>query len=104
MFLQKINQLKNSLTPKERVFVFFAMLAGFLIGADYAIIRPVSHSIFIHFHGAQAFPYAWLYALPFNLGVVALYNFLLPKVGCFRFFWITAVIVMLGNAIAGLFI
>ncbi len=91
-------------SEKERVFLFLAMLTGLLIGADYAVIRPVSHSFFIHFYGSQAFPYVWLCALPLNWVAVSLYNYFLPRLGCFRLFCVIAALISSGNFLSGLFI
>lgn len=98
--MQKVKQLwleVLSLSRKEKLFLLFAMLCSFLISADYAIIRPVSNSLFIHQYGSGFFPHVWLVSLPFNLAVVALYNFLLPKVGCLKLFIGTTVAVIAGN-------
>ena len=57
----------QALSRKEKLFLLFSMFCSFLISADYAIIRPVSNSLFIHTYGADFFPYVWLVSLPFNL-------------------------------------
>ncbi len=98
--MQKIKQLwqeVGALSRQEKLFLIFAMLCSFLISADYAIIRPVSNSLFIHFYGSGAFPYVWLVSLPFSLAVVALYNYLLPKIGCFKIFIISTLAIIAGN-------
>jgi ATP:ADP antiporter, AAA family len=98
--MQKLKAVWKSiqdLSKKEKIFLLFAMFCGFLISADYAIIRPVSNSLFIHEYGSNFFPYVWLVSLPFNLAVVALYNYLLPKLGCFRVFIFSMVTVVAGN-------
>ncbi len=98
--MQKIKQLwqeVQSLSRQEKLFLLFSMLCSFLISADYAIIRPVSNSLFIHSYGSSFFPYVWLVGLPFNLAVVALYNYLLPRIGCFKIFIITTCAVIASN-------
>ena len=62
-------------------FVFFAMMVGFCISGEYSITRPASHSIFLSVFSAQGLPLVWLLTIPFNLALVALYNWLLPKFG-----------------------
>jgi ATP:ADP antiporter, AAA family len=99
-----ILRLLQRFSRKEKNFLLLATLCGFFISADYAIIRPASHSIFIHSFGASAFPIAWLFSIPFNLGLVSLYNHLLPKVGSLRLFWITSAAIIVMNAITGAFI
>lgn len=84
--------------------MLFAMLSGFFICAEYAIIRPVSNSLFIHAYTSQFFPYAWLAIIPLNLLIVSLYNHFLPKWGCIKMFFITISLVMAGNLFFALFI
>lgn len=78
MFLKRVSS--------HQFFVFFAMLCGFFICMEYAIIRPVSNSIFISYLSSSFLPYAWLLNVPFNLFIVALYNRYLPRIGCLRMF------------------
>jgi AAA family ATP:ADP antiporter len=60
-----------------------------LISAEYAIIRPVSNSLFLTAYGSSALPFAWIAVVPLNLLIVALYNQYLPRVGCFKMFvWV----------------
>ncbi|MBX9924552.1 MAG: hypothetical protein K2Y01_10620 [Rhabdochlamydiaceae bacterium] len=94
----------QALSRKEKLFLLFSMFCSFLISADYAIIRPVSNSLFIHTYGADFFPYVWLVSLPFNLAVVSLYNYLLPKIGCFKIFIISTAAVIIGNVFCGMYI
>lgn len=61
--------------------VLFAMLCGFFICMEYAIIRPVSNSIFVSYLSSSWLPYAWLLGVPFNLLIVGLYNRYLPRIG-----------------------
>jgi AAA family ATP:ADP antiporter len=105
--MQKIKEVWRSISElegKEKFFLFFAMLCGFLISADYAIIRPVSNSLVIHQYGSKIFPYVWLVSLPFNLAVVSLYNYLLPKIGCFKLFIATSVAIIGGNLYSAAYI
>lgn len=80
------------------------MLCSFLICADYAIIRPVSNSLFITQYAARIFPYAWLGIVPLNLCLVCLYNKYLPRWGCWRVFLTFALLVLLLNTLAALFV
>lgn len=100
MIIDRIRTEIASFSSKEKLFLFAAMLCSFFISADYAIIRPVSNSLFIQSYGAKAFPYAWLLSIPFNLAVVALYNKYLTKLGCFKIFVVIAGVVTLGNCMA----
>lgn len=68
-------------SKKERGFILFAMLSGFFICAEYAVIRPVSNSLFIHAFSTSYFPYAWIVSIPLNIALVSLYNKLVPKWG-----------------------
>lgn len=81
-----MNPIKEiaQLAKKEKIFVFFAMLTCFCIGLEYAITRPASQSIFLSLFSSAAIPYAWLWTVPLNLGVVTLYNRLLPRLGPLR--------------------
>ncbi len=76
----------RAFSSSQRLFILCAMLCGFLISAEYAIIRPVSNSVFLSTYGASFFPYAWMAAVPLNFAVVALYNKYLPHLGCFKMF------------------
>ncbi len=105
--MQKIKQLWQGVqdfSRGEKLFLLFAMFCSFLISADYAIIRPVSNSLFIHEYGSSLFPYVWLVSLPFNLAVVTLYNYLLPKIGCFKMFIVTTLAVIIGNVFCSVYI
>lgn len=86
------------------LFIVFAMACGFLISADYSIVRPVSNSLFIHFYGSEYFPYAWLAGLPLSFLAVSLYNRYLARIGCFRMFLTIASCVALGNFLCALFV
>lgn len=90
-------------TTSERVFILCAMLCGFCISMEYAVIRPVSNAVFITSYGSEAFPWAWLAVVPLNFLVVALYNHFLPRLGCLKFFLISTAAVMGGNLFCALF-
>ncbi len=80
------------------------MFCGFFISADYAIVRPASHSIFIHYHGVELFPYVWLLSVPMSLAFVSLYNYFLSRLGCLKMFFVTAGTIILGNVLVFVFI
>ncbi|HSX03409.1 MAG TPA: hypothetical protein VLG76_01625, partial [Rhabdochlamydiaceae bacterium] len=104
---KRFNHLREilfSLSRREKLFCLFAMLSGFFICAEYAIIRPVSNSLFIHAYSSQFFPYAWLAVIPLNFLIVSLYNHFLPKWGCAKTFFVTLSLVMGGNLFFALFI
>ena len=84
-------------------FALCAMLCGFLICCHYAIIRPVSNSLFIHFFSAQLLPYAWLATVPLNFLMVSIYNRLIPKWGSKKLFFGLILLVTLTNFLFGLF-
>lgn len=86
-----------SFSLSERKFIFFAMLSGFLICCEYAIIRPISNSLFIHAFSAHIFPYVWLAAIPLNFLAVALYNLFLPKWGSKKLFSTLVISIILSN-------
>lgn len=108
MLRNQLSQLKNefssSFTTQERLFVLFAMLCGFLISSEYAVIRPVSNAIFLTAYGSAAFPYAWLATVPLNLLVVSLYNKYLPRLGCFKMFTTIAAVVIATNLFCSAFL
>jgi AAA family ATP:ADP antiporter len=85
-------------------FIMWAMICGFCISADYAIIRPVSNAVFLTAYGSQAFPYAWLAIVPLNFLVVALYNRYLPRWGCRNMFFAISACIVLGNLFSALFL
>jgi AAA family ATP:ADP antiporter len=92
-FYQEIIQYSLS----QKIFILCAMLCGFCINAEYAIIRPVSNSLFIQAYGSHWFPYAWLAAVPLNFLFVSLYNHFLPKMGALKMGFIALFSVMGGN-------
>lgn len=84
IFQKKLSLLKGELagfSREQRFFILFAMLCGFFVCVEYAVIRPVSNALFITAFGAKAFPYAWLAIVPVNFWLVSVYNRLLPKWG-----------------------
>jgi AAA family ATP:ADP antiporter len=98
----KIKSELYNLSRKQIFFALSAMICGFLICAEYAIIRPASNSLFIFSYSASAFPYAWLIGVPINLLVVYLYNRFLPRLGCMRMFVILAALIGGGNFLCAL--
>lgn len=87
--------LKKSLasqTPKERKFIFFAILFVLGITSEYAVTRPVSTAIFTANFGAEFIPYAWLATVPLNFLVIYLYSRFLPKLGCLKMFVLIAML------------
>jgi AAA family ATP:ADP antiporter len=104
MIAARIKSLFSSFSQREKIFILAAMICGVLISFDYAIIRPVSNSLFIEHYGSRFFPYAWLCSIPLNLLIVSLYNRFLPRLGCFKIFIITASTIALINALSAFFI
>lgn len=103
---QQINNLKQDFLghpARERAFIIFALLCSFLICCHYAVIRPISTSLFIHFFSAKLIPYAWLATIPFNFLLVFLYNRLIPKWGSQKLFFWLILIVSSTNLLFGLF-
>jgi len=79
----------------EKLFIFFSMIAGFCIAAEYAATRPSSSAIFLSVYGSHAIPYVWLISVPINLGAVYLYNRFLPRIGPVRMLGAIAAIIVL---------
>ncbi len=92
-----------SYTVREKRFFLLAFGVSFLIMADYAIVKPVSTSIFLAHYSAQVIPYAWLLGLPLNFAVVSLYNRLLARYSCFQLFCFISSFVAAIHILAGLF-
>jgi len=100
-----LQALKNELTrfsSGERLFILYAMLCGFFISVEYAVIRPASNAIFMTAYGSESFPWAWLTIVPLNFLVVILYNHFLPKLGCLKMALASMGIVAGGNLFFGL--
>ncbi len=108
MKVQKIfTQVKEEFqtySKGQRLFLFFAMLCGFFITAEYAITKPTSNSIFLAHYSVKLYPYAWLLTVPLNLVVVTLYNRFLSKLGCFKMFLCTIFLTMGINVLSGAFV
>ncbi|MCB1085322.1 MAG: hypothetical protein KDK60_04400, partial [Chlamydiia bacterium] len=103
-FILQMREELSTYTKGRRLFLVFAMLCGFFITAEYAITKPTSNSIFLAHYSVKLLPYAWLLTVPLNLLIVTLYNRLLPKLGCFRLFTLTALVTMGINAFCGSFV
>ncbi len=99
--LKRIEEVR-SLKTKERWFVFFAMLCGFCISAEYGITRPASHAIFLTTFSSLGIPWLWMATVPLNFIAIYLYNRFLPKLGSFRMWIAVSLVVVLVNSIAGL--
>lgn len=108
MKVQKIiTQVKKEFQTYSRgqkLFLFFAMLCGFFITAEYAITKPTSNSIFLAHYSVKLYPYAWLLTVPLNLVIVTLYNRFLSKLGCFKMFLCTIFLTMGINVLSGAFV
>lgn len=74
------------MTRAEKLFIAFAMIAGFLIAAEFGVTRPASQSIFLSLFSTTSFPWVWLVTVPLNFVAIYLYNFFLPKIGPLRMF------------------
>ena len=99
--LHRLRQELASFTASERLFVFFAMLTGFSISAEYGITRPASNSLFLTLFSSKAFPWVWLATVPLNLLVVTLYNYLLPRSGPWKTICCIACSVICINSLTG---
>ncbi len=105
MFIDKLSAIKQeifSFTRSERIFILCAMICGFCISAEYAIIRPVSNAVFMTAYGSGFFPWVWMALVPLNFLAVELYNRFLPRLGCRNMFLIIASLVIGVNAIGPL--
>ena len=94
--MQSLSLIRNQ-SSRDRLFTLCAMICCFLLCAEYAVVRPVANSLFIHTFGSACFPYAWLATVPLSMLVVSLYNSLLPKWGCNQFFRVSAIAIIVGN-------
>lgn len=92
------------MTLRQKLFLVMAMLCGFFISCEYAVVRPVSNSVFITAYTSAFLPYAWLATVPLNLILVALYNKYLPRLGCWRCFVVLTSLIGLSNIFAALFL
>ncbi|MGR3973998.1 MAG: Npt1/Npt2 family nucleotide transporter [Candidatus Rhabdochlamydia sp.] len=93
--------LSYSLTQK--LFILCAMVCGFCIMADYGIVRPISHSVFLSTYGSDIFPYVWIAVVPFNFLIIELYNRFLPKLGIYRMFYTILGSILVVNGFAAFF-
>jgi ATP/ADP translocase len=89
-----VSEIK-SFSRVEKLFIFFSMLAGFSIAAEYAATRPSSSAIFLSVFSSHAIPWVWLVSVPINFFVIYLYNRFLPKWGPLRMVGVVAAIVSL---------
>ncbi len=97
MILDKLIAIRKkffNLTRSERIFIVCAMICGFCISAEYAIIRPVSNAVFMTSYGSHYFPWVWLSIVPLNFLAVDLYNRFLPRLGCQKIFLISVSLIM----------
>lgn len=85
------------MTRTEKLFVFFAILAGMAIAGEYGIIRPASSSLFITAFSSKALPWVWFATVPLNLLVISLYNRFLPRIGPIKMMGILALSVVSVN-------
>lgn len=102
MILDKLIAIRNeifNLTRSERIFILCAMICGFCISAEYAIIRPVSNAVFMTSYGSHYFPCVWLAIVPLNFLAVELYNRFLPRLGCKKIFLISVSLIMVINLV-----
>ncbi|MGE5196757.1 MAG: hypothetical protein ACM3JI_05450, partial [Anaerolineae bacterium] len=97
MRMNAVKEFIGQFSATQWRFFICAMICSFFICADYALIRPVSNSVFITFFSAKAFPYAWLATVPLNLFAVAVYNRYLPRWGCAKMFIVTVSLLTAAN-------
>lgn len=90
-----------TMTRSEKLFIFFSMLAVFLVTAEYGITRPASQAMFITFFSAKVIPWVWLGTIPLNLMVISLYNRFLSRVGPFKILCAIATITIIINGLSG---
>src|SRR3989344_4696663 len=100
--LLRIRQELASFTASERLFVFFAMLTGFSISAEYGITRPASNSLFLTLFSSQAFPWIWLPTGPLHPPLLTPPNYLLPRIGPWKTLCAVACTVICINSATGL--
>src|SRR4051812_28421181 len=86
----------------SRLFILFVMLTNFLISAEYSITRPASNSLFLAMFSSKALPWVWLFTLPLNFGLVALYNRYLNRFGPLRMWAAVSCGIVLVNGVTGL--
>ncbi|MCX6989208.1 MAG: hypothetical protein NTZ52_06925 [Chlamydiae bacterium] len=103
-FIKKLQDRLSLFSFQEKIFLLAAMCCSYLISFDYAVVRPVSNSLFLQAYGAKALPYAWILSIPVNFLVVTFYNKFIHKVGCLKIFLVVAGIIAVGNMIASVWI
>lgn len=94
----------RSYSIHEKLFLVFVMACSFCITAEFSVTRPVSNSVFIKHFSASFIPYAWLASMPINFVIVALYNHLLPKLGCFKTAFMTIIVTATVNIVGVFFL
>ena len=92
--------MKEPLTGREKWFVFFAMMIGFLIAGEYGITRPASHALFLTVFSSNAIPWLWLATVPVNFAAIYLYNRFLPVFGPLKMWMAVASSVLVVNLLA----
>ncbi|MDE3045622.1 MAG: hypothetical protein KGJ02_03145 [Verrucomicrobiota bacterium] len=98
---RKFFQELISFQKSERLFIFFAMVVGFSIAAEYGITRPASNSLFLTLFSSHAFPWVWLATVPLNLLIITLYNRFLPRLGPWKMLATIAIAVTVVNCATG---
>ena len=102
--ISRIRQELASFGAAEKCFIFFAMLTGFCIAAEYGITRPASNSLFLSCFTAQLLPHVWLATVPLNLLIVTLYNRYLPQIGPWKMLCAVSSAAIGINLATGLFV
>lgn len=101
--LGNIRQDFLSHPKREQSFILYALIVSFLICVHYAVIRPVSNSLFLQCFSVKWMPYAWLATVPFSLMLVSFYNHFIPKWGSRKLFFVVILAVSSTNLLFGLF-
>ena len=102
--IQKFRQEISSFQITEKLFLYFVMLTGFLISAEYGITRPASNALVLSQFSASALPWIWLFTVPFNLLIITLYNRYLPRLGPLTLLGSTAFITIVINCLTNIFL
>ncbi len=89
-------------SKRRAYFLFFALVVGFFISAEYGATRPVSHALFLSVFSSQIVPWAWLAIIPLNFVVVSCYNRFLPRIGPMKMIWIIGALIMAINFVSAL--
>ncbi len=104
--LKKLKHFKEDFLchpERERAFIIASLLVSFLICCHYAIIRPVSNSLFLHCFSVKWMPYAWLATVPFSILLVSLYNRFIPRWGSRKLFFGLILVVSATNLLFALY-